>query len=205
MLEERRQKSIAKLRMFFADPRYQEAMSALKQRIAMGRTIEECRSQMNQYPKDFWENLLDMLAYATFSPHTTYFHHHMRLQKRYEDAENLRLRAQLKNDRRTEAAMIMLMAKLDESSIEIAERLGLIKPGDLINPDSFDQYETMTHEELEVEYKRLCEASKTQSQADPEIIDIKSLDVQPDTQDGRAPGQLGVPPMVQDDSTRQKP
>lgn len=191
-------------RKLMAREDYQQRLKEIKFKISMGNTLEEIHTEMKVTAK-FWQNLVSMLSEMTLDPHSLYFRHHMRLKTRYEQANSLWVRAQQAKDRKTEAAMVALLLKIDESQIDVAEKLGLIKPGDLVGPETKDVYESMSNEQLESEIRRLKQSAEDTSTEAKPILEPEFANVQQEPSPQREPIELGQPPLDAHNPIRQLP
>lgn len=192
LMQKHREERMNELKRFCSDPKYQEALCTVKRKISMGKMLHEIRYDLDVTDR-FWENLIDMLGFMTFTPQTIMLHHFIRTQTRYEQANELLEEAKkgravlgkdgethIIDDRDTWAKMVVFMAKLDESQIQIAQSLGIISSGQVIDADTLDKYDGMTNEELRREFRKLEEVGEGKAQASSEIIDIESIRVQQD-------------------------
>jgi len=142
------QENADKLQRLYGDTRYQDALRQLKYKISNGRTLDEARMEMSLANDKFWENLVSLLGLFTFNPHSVFVHHHIKTQTRYEQATEIYLSAKACGDLELAGKMIILMARLDEGSVEVWDRLRLLIPKP-IDPVPFVKEEMTEAEKLE--------------------------------------------------------
>lgn len=170
----------------------------LKQSIAIGRTLEESRLHLKIYSKKRWELLTLALGRMTIQREKLFMEFHSRIQIRYHQATEMMNRhapyvytnnAKTDNpkaDPDMESKMLILLCKLDEQVVELADKMGLLKP----TQDGDTGGEGFHDDQLRAELERITRTIENQISGKRDAVEPIYIGSQPEPHVERAVDQL---------------
>lgn len=170
--KKRRQRRLAKR---YEEESFREYISTARKHIQLGKSLSETREQIGLYNSkndDLWDDIVYVLANNYSKPESLVLEWTIRQQTRYSMALEVYKMAKEQNDLGEMNKAIMIMMKVDENSLELQQRMGLLKPVNLDDNDP-NQGEGITHEQLLLTEERILRKYQLQREASqPVTIDV---------------------------------
>lgn len=135
-----RKNNTNRIKRFLSDKDFLKDLTTLKGAIAQGQNLTEARVRLGITSEVKWESLTSCLGQMTVSREKLFMEFHTRNQVRYQQAHDLLNRSRPHHldetgkkvlnphhDTDMEAKMILVLIKLDEQAVDLADKLGLLK------------------------------------------------------------------------------
>lgn len=196
-------------------------LNRLKLSIAMGKTLEEARVNLRITSLPKWRALMEALGRMEISRERIYLEFHTRTQTRYQQISEMMQRhgpylvdratgkykedingTRVKNpdaDSEMESRMLLMLCKLDEQVVELADKMGLLKK----SKDDDTGGEGFTDEQVREELERVTRVLETQIRGEREALEPLYLGSQSHTEAGGQTDIMGAPAMDANDPERQ--
>lgn len=160
---------------FLNDPEFIKDVSRVKASLASGSSLDEARGLIKCSPIK-WKTIEDCLGRLSVNPHKLFLEFSSVQKHRYTQATNILQKARNESDTDLEIKALMILLKIDEARINLAEKLGLLNLS--TDPESGG----MGYKDSELEEK-LAELDRTielQIRASKQDIKALSIGIQSD-------------------------
>lgn len=177
---------------------FRNDVARLKGSIAMGNTLDQARKNLGILSEYRWRMMTECLGQMVASPEKLFMEFNTRHQVRYSQAQRMFDEAKASRDTELQSKMLLLLCKIDESVINLADKLGLLHRTELNDGSSgFDV------KLVEAEIERIRSDIRNQLSSEGTVSAPIYIGSVSNPNPERQADEVGEPPVVSNDSQGQ--